>query len=285
MQPVENGDRKRAGKQSLSWHVCETPPCVFQWHSLGNWLSVTTYAMRVAHGAPIKKNRIIFWHGLQWAVSWKEKKLNIIVCDKISPFHPPATYHSAICPEHVTADAWVAGEMFRWAPCGGRREEETCPPPSIKCAWVHSTTTRRQAGASRAICGDGDGEGTACSRPGAKDAAWFTHVLWERREAEIDAGGWRKLWRRDALKRRADPHDIFVSGRICNLTESWSRTPSHSMPGWGTSPSLLSAPPDSDVICVFSLNQRQVTLISGFHTPLPANTPISPFSAVLSLSH
>lgn len=55
MQPVENGDRKRAGKQSLSWHVWETPPCVFQWHSLGNWLSDTTYAMRVAHGATIKK--------------------------------------------------------------------------------------------------------------------------------------------------------------------------------------------------------------------------------------
>lgn len=105
----------------------------------------------------------------------KRKKQNIIACDKILPFHPPATSHSTICPELATADAWVAGGMFRWAPCGGRREEETCPPPSIKCAWVHSTTTHRQAGAYRAICGDG--EGTACSRPGAKDAAWSTHVL------------------------------------------------------------------------------------------------------------
>ncbi len=201
MQPVENGDRKRAGKQSLSWHVCETPPCVFQWHCLENWLSDTTYAMRVAHGATIKKqkqNQLLAW--LAVCSLLKREKMNIIVCDKILLFHPPATYHSAICPERVTADAWVAGEMFWWAPCGGRREEETCPPPSIKCAWVHSTTTHHQAGASRAICGDG--EGTACTRPGAKDAAWSTHVLRERREAEIDAGGWRKLWKRDALKRR-----------------------------------------------------------------------------------
>lgn len=177
IQHVENGDRKTAGKQSLSWHVFETPPCVFQWHSLGNWLCVTTCAMQVAHGATIKKNNTEASSGMACSEQSleKRKKQNIIACDKILPFHPPATSHSTICPERATADAWVAGGMFRWAPCGGRREEETCPPPSIKCAWVHSTTTHRQAGAYRAICGDG--EGSACSRPGAKDAAWSTHVL------------------------------------------------------------------------------------------------------------
>lgn len=125
MQHVENGDRKTAGKQSLSWHVCETPPCVFLWLSFGNWLCVTTYAIRVAHGAMRKKKKTTeSSSGMAWSEQSleKRKKFNIIACDKILPFHPPATSHSAICPELVTADAWVAGGMFRRAPCGGRRE-------------------------------------------------------------------------------------------------------------------------------------------------------------------
>lgn len=173
--------KMETGRRQVNSHYHDMssrpPPCVFLWHSLGNWLCVTTYAMQVAHGATIKKNNTEVSSGMACSEQSleKRKKQNIIACDKILPFHPPATSHSTICPERATADAWVAGGMFWWAPCGGRREEETCPPPSIKCAWVHSTTTHRQAGAYRAICGDG--EGTACSRPGAKDAAWSTHVL------------------------------------------------------------------------------------------------------------
>lgn len=51
----------------------------------------------------------------------------------------------------------------------------------------------------------------------------------------------------------------------------------HSMIGYWPTPALV-APPDSDVICVFCLDQRQVTLISRFHTPLLPTTLPSPHS-------
>ncbi|KAL7881295.1 hypothetical protein AOLI_G00081430 [Acnodon oligacanthus] len=50
-------------------------------------------------------------------------------------------------------------------------------------------------------------------------------------------------------------------------------------------PAAPAAPPDSDVICVFSPDQRQVTLISGFHTPLPSTTPPRQHSDAMSQSH
>lgn len=49
----------------------------------------------------------------------------------------------------------------------------------------------------------------------------------------------------------------------------------HSMIGYWPTPAPV-APPDSDVICVFCLDQRQVTLISRFHTPLLPTTLLSP---------
>lgn len=51
-----------------------------------------------------KQNHFLAWLAVSSLLK-REKKINIIVCDKILPFNPPATYHSAVCPECVTADA------------------------------------------------------------------------------------------------------------------------------------------------------------------------------------
>lgn len=165
---MEKTDRKRAGKQSLSWYVCKTTPCVFQRHSLENWLCVTTYALQGPHGA--KKNS----HPLAWlAVSSllkRKKNRNIIASYK--------SYHSALLPltPQSVRSLWCLSSRWNvlvspmWWTEETLREEEMCPPPSIKCARVHSTTTHREEG--RGLQGHLWGR----FRTGSNSVC-FTHVL------------------------------------------------------------------------------------------------------------
>lgn len=68
--------------------------------------------------------------------------------------------------------------------------------------------------------------------------------------------------------------DIFVFGRRRSVADGF-KTHAKRQHDWAGLPAPA-APPDSDVACVFSPDQRQVTLISRFHTPLPSCTPFPP---------
>lgn len=122
-----------------------------------------------AHMGPKKNSHPLAWLAVSSLLK-RKKNRNIIASYK--------SYHSALLPltPQSVRSLWCLSSRWNvlvspmWWTEETLREEEMCPPPSIKCARVHSTTTHREEG--RGLQGHLWGR----FRTGSNSVC-FTHVL------------------------------------------------------------------------------------------------------------